>query len=164
MGEALRNPLSVQTTDKYGNSVGGVPVRFQVVSGGASLSGNPSILVTSDPAGMASASVTLSQETGASIIEATSAYLEGSPITFTAFAQSVMATNIEKFGGDNQKGRLGQLLVDPLMVVVLDQYGNRVPATSVYFTMESGGGSIVDPQPVVSDSNGIASVWFIAAS
>jgi hypothetical protein len=164
VGEALRNPLSVQTTDKYGNSVGGVPVRFQVVSGGASLSGNPSILVTSDPAGMASASVTLSQETGASIIEATSAYLEGSPITFTAFAQSVMATNIEKFGGDNQKGRLGQLLVDPLMVVVLDQYGNRVPATSVYFTMESGGGSIVDPQPVVSDSNGIASVWFIAAS
>jgi hypothetical protein len=51
-------------------------------------------------------------------------------------------------------------LVDPLRVIVLDGYGNSVPNTQVYFIHDAGGGSIVESQPVTSDSNGIASVRF----
>jgi len=164
VGEVLRNPLTVKTTDKYGNAVGGVSVQFSILSGDAKIQDQSSVTVTTDAAGLASAYVTFGQYAGPVQIEASSAYLEGSPIQFTVFASSIAAVNIEKYSGDNQKGRLGQLLVDPLRVIVLDAYGNPVPGTSVYFTKDSGGGSIVEPQPVVSDTHGIAGVHFIAAS
>lgn len=164
VGEVLRNPLTVKTTDKYGNAVGGVQVRFSILSGDAKIQNQSAVTVTTDAAGLASVYVTFGQYAGTVRVEASSPYLEGSPIQFTVFANSIGAVNIEKYSGDNQKGRLGQVLVDPLRVIVLDQYGNPVPGVSVYFTKDSGGGSIVEPQPVVSDTHGIASVHFIAAT
>ena len=164
VGESLPNPLVVTTTDKFDNPVGGVAVQFAVISGSATLPDQATISVTSDGAGRASATVKLGMERGSVVIEASSPFLEGSPVTFTVSTQTIDAVDIEKFSGDNQKGRIGMVLVDPLRVLVLDTYRNAVPNTQVYFIHDGGGGSIVESQPVTSDSNGIASVRFICPS
>jgi hypothetical protein len=161
VGEILADPLTVQTTDKYGNAVGSVPVKFQVVSGGATIEDGAVKLDTTNASGHVSVVVRLGQTAGASVIEATSAYLEGSPVVFNEFAQSESASSIEKFGGDKQKGTLGQPLIDPLRVRLLDQFGNPVPGTSISFFLDQEKGTIVESQPVVSDSEGIALVHFI---
>jgi lysophospholipase L1-like esterase len=164
VGETIQNPIVVSTTDKYGNAVSGVAVLFTVISGDATLGGQSSLSVASDGAGRAYASVRLGQTSGSIVIEATSTFLEGSPVVFNLLGRTINAASIEKFSGDNQKGRLGLPFVDPLRVRVLDVYRNPVPGIQVVFEKYSGGGTIVEPQPVTSDADGIASVRFVGAS
>lgn len=164
VGETIQNPIVVSTTDKYGNAVSGVAVLFTVVSGDATIGGQSSHSAVSDGAGRAYATVRLGQTSGPVLIEATSPFLEGSPVSFNLLGRTINAASIEKFSGDNQKGRLGMLFVDPLRVRVLDVYGNPVPGIQVVFEKYSGGGTVVEPQPVTSDANGIAAVHFIGAS
>ncbi|MEN8165888.1 MAG: DUF4082 domain-containing protein [Pseudomonadota bacterium] len=57
--------------------------------------------------------------------------------------------------GDNQTGEAGSTLPDPLVIEVRDANGNPQPATTVDFTVTSGGG-LVSPISAVTDANGQA--------
>ena len=164
VGETVRYPLLVKVTDSYGNGVSGASVQFSVVSGEATIQNGSSVSIPSDASGMVSVFVKLGTKVGLIRIEAINPLLQGSPVAFTLSATTAQPVSIEKFRGDNQKGRIGQELVEPLRVRVLDAWNNGVPGISVYYAKDSGGGNIVDPQPVISDSNGIASVRFRAAN
>lgn len=160
VGRVIYNPLVVRVTDHYGNAVSGVSVLFEVVLGDASIQGSQAVTVVSNTSGLASTYVTLGQTTGTVKVEASSQFLVGSPVLFTLFVQAEQAEGIEMFSGDNQKGTVGSLLVDPLRVRVIDDYNNSVPGISVFFTKDAGEGTIIEDQPVMSDSNGIASIHF----
>lgn len=165
IGETLINPIVVQVTDKFGNVVPNVNVHFNVIQGSAILGGNgPSITVQTNSSGLASTLVTLGNTAGETIIEATGSLLEGSPVRFSVFAQAIQAASIIKFMGDNQTGTVNKQFVDPLAVRVVDLTGNPVEGTAVNFVISDGPGTIIETQPVRSDSNGIAQIHFLAGS
>ncbi|MBN1540707.1 Ig-like domain-containing protein [candidate division KSB1 bacterium] len=75
-------------------------------------------------------------------------FLPGSPTQVTTF-------------GSGKVGEMGKLLPDSVGVVVKDQFGNPVPGVTVNFGVIAGGGSLVDPGPYVTNSQGIAWVHWI---
>ncbi|MDZ7725741.1 MAG: Ig-like domain-containing protein [candidate division KSB1 bacterium] len=58
--------------------------------------------------------------------------------------------------GDDQQHNVGTVLPKPLKAIVTDQYENRIPNIPVTFAVTSGGGSVVEPQPIRTDSTGVA--------
>lgn len=66
------------------------------------------------------------------------------------------ATRIEIAGGNQQIGRVNQLLALPVMARISDKFGNLVNAGRVKFTVVAGGGSVAGNSSVSSDSNGVA--------
>ncbi|MCJ7812232.1 Ig-like domain-containing protein, partial [bacterium] len=174
VGEDIQNPLSVMVTDRFGNPVSGISINFEIVSGDADINGEQTKTVVSNVSGRASVGVTLGYATGAVVVEARNGVLEGSPVTFTLSTRSIQAAGIQKLtgefstgyskSGDNQKGTVNTLFVDPLRIRVVDSYGNPVPGIQVWFQIDTGGGTIIENQPVVSDNDGIASVHFRAGA
>jgi len=164
VGQQLNNPLVVKVSDPFGNPVSGYSVRFVVVSGGATIQGGQEADVLTNASGLASTLVRLGQTTGTVVIEARGQYLDGSPVRFSLTVQSNVAQDIVLFSGNNQIGTVGQILVDPLRVRVVDAFGNPVSGVSVFFSRDAGPGSIIETQPVVSDANGIAAVNFRVGS
>jgi hypothetical protein len=82
------NP-SVQVTDVYSNPVSGVPVTFQIVGGGGSITGASQLTGAQGIATLGS--WTLGATVGMNTVTATSPGLTGSPITFTATATPFVA-------------------------------------------------------------------------
>lgn len=68
------------------------------------------------------------------------------------------ATRIEIAGGNQQTGRVNQLLALPVMARISDKFGNWVNGSRVKFTVVAGGGSVVGNSSVSSDSNGVVQV------
>lgn len=66
-----------------------------------------------------------------------------------------VATDIEMLDGDNQTGPVGELLPNPLVVLVTDESGNPVEGVSVTWSAQSG---TVTPATTTTGSNGRASV------
>ena len=86
-GSAVPIAPSVLVTDADGNAVSGVPVTFQVTSGGGSVV--PETPVNTNAQGVAAAtSWTLGPAAGSNTLSATSPGLTGSPVVFTATAQA----------------------------------------------------------------------------
>ncbi|MBN2030311.1 Ig-like domain-containing protein [bacterium] len=174
IGENIQDPLVVEVTDRFGNPVSGISVEFRIVSGNATIEGDISKTIVTNSSGRSSVVVTLGYTTGTVKVEARSSILEGSPVSFILHTQTLIASGIQKLegefstgypkSGDNQKGTVNTLFVDPLRIRVVDNYGNSVPGIQVFFSKDTGGGSIVESQPVVSDSNGVAQVHFMAGS
>jgi hypothetical protein len=82
-GFAVPTPPSVTVTDADNNRIAGVPVTFQVASGGGTV--DPATPVSTDGDGIAAVSSwTLGPAEGVNSLTATSSGLGGSPITFTA--------------------------------------------------------------------------------
>ncbi|MFA6165659.1 MAG: Ig-like domain-containing protein [Gemmatimonadaceae bacterium] len=88
-GAALPQKLVVLVTDSLGNPVSAATVGWAVATGGGSLSGQTT---ATDPNGRARAIWTLGITPGAQSVTVTSTGLIGSPVTFTATAQGVIAT------------------------------------------------------------------------
>lgn len=166
--------LRVLVTDAYGNSVSGVDVTFKIKSGSATISGQQSVTKQTDSDGIAQITATYGNVTGTVIIEASSPYLEGSPVEFTLSILPSQATGIEVFPAekDYQKVTVGQYLVVPLMVRVVDEFGNSVPGAGVYFEKSYGNavlwnkvnGNIQGSQAIQSDENGIAGIQLKAGA
>ncbi len=150
-------------TDKFGNKVKNVPITFTIITGDASIQGNQEYTLNTNTGGLANATVTLGESVETVIIEARNKLLQGSPLEFIIYPQPDQALEMIIVRGNNQKGTVGHILPDPLMVRVVDQFGNPVSATSVTFAKD-GDGEIIGAQPVLSDSNGHAMVKFRAGN
>jgi hypothetical protein len=77
---------------------------------------------------------------------------------------AVPPSDLVKVSGDDQSARAGQELPAPLVVRLLDEQGNGVPAGSVTWVVEDGGGT-VSPAAATTDEDGLASVnWTLGPS
>ncbi|HEX7546391.1 MAG TPA: hypothetical protein VF368_06670, partial [Gemmatimonadaceae bacterium] len=81
----LATPLSVIVRDAGGNAVAGVTVQFAILTGGGHVSVASAV---SNATGVASTSWTLGSTVGKQTVSATATGLTGSPLTFSATAQS----------------------------------------------------------------------------
>ena len=85
--------------------------------------------------------------------------LEGGKTTEAAFTVRCDGAGIPaaivKVSGDNQSGRQGQALEQPLVVQVLDSAGDPLPNASVIWT--SGAAGSVRPENVTTDAEGMVS-------
>ncbi len=158
VGATLSSDLALQVNDAGGNPIGGVDVSFAVVQGGGSLSDAE---LTTDAGGQASTTWTLGTDAGT---QAVSASAGDASSTFTATALPDAPDSLAKVSGDGQTGLAGDKLDNPIVVAVLDQYGNGVPGVDVDFTVESGGGSL-DSSSTTTDAAGEARTgWTMGSS
>ncbi len=173
--------LSVQVFDARRRELGGVDVRFAVTSGGGDLSATdaaatsggianraaaPEVEVETDAAGVATASWTLGTTAGEQTVEATVAGLD--PVRFTAKTFSDAPAAIVIFSGNHQTGVLGEPLAQPLVVKVMDRYGNGTEGQTVSWSVLGGNGDL-SPRFSQVDATGLASstltpTWIPGAS
>ena len=71
------------------------------------------------------------------------------------------AAKLLSHSGNNQTGNVGTSLKDSLVVQISDDSNNPVAYGPVIFEVIGGGGRIIEPQPAVSDSNGLAWVHLV---
>jgi hypothetical protein len=152
---AVATPPAIQVTDVFGNpSSSGTSVIFTVQSGGGSVSGGPSVTVTTDLTGAASVSWTLGAIAGANTLTATGV---SHTVTFTATAVGPSGLNIANHAGDGQTATAGTMLAIAPAAQVTDQGGHPVAGVTVSFSVTAGQGSIAGATQV-TDANGVATV------
>ena len=159
VGTALANPLVIQVNDQNAVAMPGVSVTFAVSTGGGSV-GPASAATGSD--GRASANWTLGTTAGTQQVTASVSGIS-TAAAFNATATADVAAAIEYKAGDGQAGFPNTALGSPIVVTVVDQYGNGVAGQTVSFVAVSGGGSI-SPTSASTDSNGDAqAIWTLGA-
>ena len=148
----LTNPLIVRVLDQNSAALSGVTVSFTVNPTSGVLT--PTSATTGGD-GQASTTLQLGSIAGAYTVTASVSGL--SSVTFTATAtEPPRAATLEQGSGDGQTGETGHHLTDPLIVTVLDQYGNPLPGVTVSFSVTPTDG-VLSPASVDTDSDGEAS-------
>lgn len=156
--QPLGAPFIVKAVDIYGNPVQGVPITYQVIEGNGNMIESQPLLT--DEGGFTSSTLILGDLGPINRVQASTS--GGSqPIIFTATAQSGVATNIELFSGSGQSGTVGDTLALPIVAKVTDSENTPQAGVGVTFTTNQGSGSIVENQPVLTDSNGLAQANWI---
>ena len=148
----LTNPLIVRVLDQNSAVLSGVTVSFSVTPSSGVL--NPASATTGSD-GQASTTLQLGSTAGTYTVTASVSGL--SSVTFTATAtEPPRAATLEQGNGDGQTGETGHHLTDPLIVTVLDQYGNPLSGVTVSFSVIPTDG-VLSPASVDTDSDGEAS-------
>ena len=160
VGRPLAEPFVVRITDRFSNPVDGVEVRFEIVrapSNDAQLEG----LVRTDDKGLASSTLTLGTKVGEYEVNALFGNLR---VPFHATAGPEGPERIMAVSGDNRSGNPTELLAEPLIVQVLDIYGNPCPGVKVTFSViespSGASGMTLSPQASETDGNGYARTEF----
>ena len=152
-GETLLNPFVVEVRDQNGNPQEGVTVNFAVSAGGGALSDTN---VGTDANGLAQSTLTLGGAPGLNTVEVS---IEGiaETATFNAAASLLLPTStaFSIISGDNQSGLTGEVLANPFVVEVRDQYDAPLEGVTIVFAVSAGGGSLSDTS-VNTDANGLA--------
>ena len=141
MGDALPQALVAAVTDGAGRPVEGATVVFVLTdpAPGASLSPDTT---TTDANGSATAQVVLGTRPGTQAGEVRAFGGQGqataaAPFSFTALPEN--ASGITAVSGMDQSGQVGTALANPLVVQVVDAFGNPIPGIDVVWTAEVGG-------------------------
>jgi lysophospholipase L1-like esterase len=163
VGRPIASPMRVKTTDRYGNPVSGIQVKYEVVEGDAAFGVSSSASDTSNAGGIVSMGITLGNSTGLVRVRTSSRFLMGSPVIFNLYCNTSNPVNILRYPdtGGVILGTVNKPLPDPLRVMVVDANGNPVRNTSVVFGLSSGSGAIQELDPVISDEHGIAEAHFV---
>ncbi len=168
VGTTLNDPLKVKVTDAFGNGIRQHLVTFKVTAGGGSFAGIPEQNVYTDSFGVAMAFLTLGTQPGQNnnVAEASAkqsgVHLDGSPFTFYATASPGIAHAMQYVSGRNQSAEVGTVLPAPLVVRVVDSYGNAVVGHNVTFSVVQGGGTLAgqNQRNVLTLSDGTARVVY----
>ncbi|MFQ5638044.1 MAG: Ig-like domain-containing protein [bacterium] len=171
----LPQPFVVKVTDVVGNAVPGWIVTFNVTDGGGNIEGGQSKQVPTDANGVASVFLTLGSTAGTpsnpfnNKVEAVSANLNGSPVTFEASAITTGASILELIAGSGQSGQAGEALPQQIQVKVTDDQNNSIVSHPVIFKVKTGGGSFngtTDSEITVpTNESGISAVtWYLGGS
>ncbi len=157
VGESLAQPLVVKVTAEGGQPVSGRKVAFlAATSESGSLA--PDTTETNDR-GEAVAQWVLGTVPGAQSGEARLvADLETPPTTqFQASAVAAAPDTIRAMSPLNQPGDRGEQLEDPLVVQVVDRFGNPVPGVTILWAVTVGEGELSQEQ-TATGADGTASV------
>jgi adhesin/invasin len=150
----LPTPLTVKAKDDRGNGIGGIVVMFDDGGAGGSFS---AATVTTDSTGAASTSYTTGTKSGLVTINASATGL--TPAVFRETVLPGPPVSLAISSGNNQIVKAGAVAPKQLQVVIKDQYGNPVSGVSVNFT-DSGAGGSFSPDPVLTNSKGIAGTHY----
>ena len=155
VASTLPVPLTVQALNLYTqNTFPGVTVTFS--DGGKGGTFNPPTAVT-DSSGSASTSYTLPTKIGSYTLTASATgYPSG---LFTETALPATAKTLATWSGNNQSAPVTTPLPNPLVLKVKDSFGNGVAGIQVSYT-DSGSGGSFSPNPVTTNSTGLASVTY----
>ncbi len=151
--------VTITLFDKYGNPVAGKDVEIMVDGTGNNYDHDPT--EPTDTLGQ-TIGYFLSTASGEKIIRARDKTdnLMLDDQTKVMF-ESDIATKLSRVSVERPSANVGTVLNDPLTIEVLDGNNNPVPNKSVSFTVVGDNGSIVEPQPVLSDSDGVAEVHLL---
>lgn len=155
---------SVKVTDANGRPIAGVSVRFDVMAGGGSVTGDS---VVTDLQGVATLTEwRLGPTPGANQLRAQAL---GYPLmtTLTATASPGAPSSIQIVsGGALLNAIVGQEVIPAPAVRVRDAFGNPISNTLVTWTVTSGGGTVIGPSQTTTDAEGKATVggWRLGAT
>ena len=154
-GEPLSEPLVVRARDRLGNPAAAVPVEFEIVEGGGSVTPSQS---QTDSEGRASATWTLGTLAGQE--ESVRSFLSfrvGEGVNFEATSVAGVPAGILIVSGEGQAAPRLSTPSDLLVVRVEDRFQNPVEGVPVEFAVIAGQGS-VQPSTTTTDVGGLASV------
>ncbi len=169
--QALPDAVKVQVFTQDGNPAVQYGVNFHTTTPGGLLSpaanfdsenADSRITVATNSNGEAEVYWRLGTESGKQSLTINAGSLIGSPVTVTADARHSSPAFLMLSSGNNQQGKILQLLDDPLEVRLRDAYGNGIPNYSVNFKAVNARGYF-DGQPaktVRTDSLGDAPAEF----
>ncbi len=164
VNRTLALPLCVRTEDAYGNPVPNVPVNFAVIedatvqAAGTLAGGLKASIVHSGGDGIACITFTPGTRAGLNRVQATSAGLQPTNIVFSLYGKADYPYCMTDASKTSLRGQVNQPMIDPIQVLVADQYGNPAGGGIVQFVVMPQSGSLVENAVVYSNSNGIASV------
>lgn len=152
VGQALDTALTVFVTDKFGDPVPGVLVRFSARSGSLA-----PVAETTSPSGQAHTTWSLPTLAGEYRATATAAGLDS--LIFRGLAVPAAPATISVVAGDSSTAPVANAADSTVTVVVQDGYGNPVGGVKVSFTPMARSGATA-PTVTRSDSSGRArTVW-----
>jgi adhesin/invasin len=147
-------PFAVLVRDQNNAPVAGVTVTWSSIGGGGTLK---ELVTTTNGSGIASDTLTLTENAVPHTVQAAVAGLIGSPVTLTDNAVAGNAVLMARNGGNGQVGPVSTALPTQHSVIVRDAYGNPKSGFAVTWVLGQGGGSISSTAPLTSGS-GIAAV------
>ncbi len=152
VGQALTDAIVGQVNDQFGQSMAGVTVDFTVTTGGGTVG---SASGTTDANGQVSTGWTLGTTTGQQRVTAA---VSGTTVrvSFSATAEADVPNDLAEVSGNNQVAPRNGSVQAPLVVRVVDQFGNVVPGVTVEFQV-TGGGGMVTPAMADTDADGESS-------
>ncbi|MCE2954950.1 MAG: hypothetical protein LW840_14745, partial [Gemmatimonas sp.] len=153
VGDVVSDPLAVKVTDDRGAALGGIVVTFAVAEGGGSVT--PAV-DTTDNTGVASTRWRLGGTAGQQRVSATVTGVT-TQINFIAAAAAGAPANVAVQAGNNQSATAGTAVSTPPSVIVRDRFNNPVNATSVFFSISGGGGSVTGAG-ATTNASGVATV------
>jgi hypothetical protein len=155
VGTTLASPLVVNLRDAYGNGIVGQQVTF--TDGGAGGTLSPTT-VTTGAAGAASVTYRLPTKAQYIVITATSGGVSSGS---AEHAVAGPASSASVWSGNNQSVKVSTLLAKPLVVLVTDRYGNKIPGITVTYSDGGAGGSFSNTTPT-TNNGGQTSVTYTA--
>jgi plastocyanin len=162
-GSELPEQLAAVVTNSEGSVISGVTVNWSVDAGGGSLGAATS---STNAQGLAFNTYTLGAEAGANQVRAA---VQGTNLstTFTATATApppdTVATSIEITGGNGQSAIVGEVLEDPLTVVVENASGGPIAGKLVGWSVTAGDGTILQTE-TVTNAEGVATNFYSVGS
>jgi hypothetical protein len=160
VGEPLPSLIIVQVVAEGGQPIGGRRVAF-VLSDTSAGEMDPDTAVTNSK-GRASARWVLGRTPGEYQGEArlvTTDSTEPPAIPFAASAHAAAPDTIRAVSPQSQPGRRDHQLDDPLVVAVVDRFGNPVPEATVQWSVTTGGGSLSAEETATGPDGTTSVVW-----
>jgi hypothetical protein len=158
VGDALPQALVAAVTDGAGRPATGATVVFTLTDPAPEASLDPDT-TTTDADGMATAQVVLGTRPGTQAGEVRALGSQGqatASATFSLTAVPENANGITAISGMDQSGQVGATLVNPLVVLVADAFGNPIPGIDVVWTADGGG--VVSSATTTTGADGQTSV------
>jgi hypothetical protein len=147
-------PLSVTVKDSMGNLVAGASITF-TISGDANFAGSSTTMVNTDSNGVATTTtpLTAGHSTGSVTVTAapTGQSSPFAPFSLTNEPGTNQTASVSPASA-NQVAQVGHAFAQPVVISIVDQYGNPVPNVPVTFNLPTGGPTATFPggQPVFS--------------
>jgi len=153
VGQVLPNPLVVRVQDAAGNIIAGVPITWQVTSGGGVLE---EVDAQTDAGGLARGVYKLGTLPGTNFVRAS---VNGALfVDFKSTASAGPPADMDAVSGDHQTAAPGTVLA-PFTVRVTDEFGNTLPGVTVHWSIQQGGGTL-SQATATTDNSGRASVTY----
>jgi hypothetical protein len=146
---------TVRVRDASGRGVAGISVRFDVVGGNGSVTGDS--VVTNADGEATVGEWRLGPIPGTNTLRAQTIN-HPFQITITATSTTGAPSSVQVVSGANLTAVVGQEVVPRPAVRVRDPFGNPIANATVTWTVLSGGGSIIGPATTTTNAEGLAQV------
>ena len=165
VGQQLPLPIVVRVVTQGQQPIGGQRVAFVLSPASGAGKVNPDTAVT-DSEGRASTLWVLGTVPGDYQGEArlvTTDSVEVPAVPFAASARAGAPDTLRAVSPLSQPGRRDHELDDPLVVAVVDRYGNPVPGATVLWNVTSGGGSLSAGETTTDSAGSASVVWTLGS-